>query len=109
MNKILQSLPLLALLGCDPVYQEAERVEFRGDPQALYLTQYEANIDLAAFAKMVMHCDGLEKLKLAVTWSAYTPNAGQPDRVMGFGFSVLSKGPLADCYEQLMLDLGAHP
>lgn len=114
MNKLIKSLPILGLLACDPVYQEAEQVDpvsFRGAPEVLYLTQNEAQIDLFAFAKMVVHCDGIEKVKLAVTWSAYdleNPTVGGP-RVLGFGFSTMAHDPLIDCYEQMMLDMGAHP
>lgn len=111
MSKLFKALPLLALLSaCDPVAQ-VDRIEFRGQPEVLYLTQFEADIDLQAFAKMVTSCDGIEKVKLAVTWTAYAPQdpTGGGPRVLGFGFSTMAHDPLIDCYEQMMLDLGAHP
>lgn len=111
MKVFVKTIPILAILGaCDPTEVDSvDPVEFRANPEALYLTQYDAQIDLVTFAKMVVQCDGLEKLQLAVTWSAYEPNPGQPERVVGFGFSVMSKGPLYACYKDMMLDMGAHP
>ena len=111
MNKFIYSIPLALALACDPAAQEPEQVEFRGNPEVLYLTQYEADIDLIGFAKMVASCDGIEKVKLAATWTAYpqeNPFVAGP-RVLGFGFSTMAHDALIDCYETLMLDLGAHP
>ena len=111
MSKLFKALPLLALLAaCDPVAQ-VDPIEFSGQPEVLYLTQYEADIDLIGFAKMVASCDGIEKVKLAATWTAYpqeNPFVAGP-RVLGFGFSTMARDALIDCYETLMLDLGAHP
>lgn len=112
MNKLFKALPLLALLSaCDPVAQEVGPVEFRGQPEVLYLTQYEADIDLVGFAKMVASCDGIEKVKLAATWTAYPQEnpTGAGPRVLGFGFSTMAHEALIGCYETMMLDLGAHP
>lgn len=112
---LFKTLPLLALalglgLACDPP-QTDDAVEFRGAPEVLYLTQNDAEIDLQGFAKMVLNCDGIEKVDLAVTWTAYPPEdpTGAGPRVLGFGFSTKAHDPLIDCYEDLMLGLGAHP
>lgn len=111
MRKFLTLIPVLALaLACDPVQAPGD-IEFRANPEVLYLTQFDADIDLAAFSKMVTSCDGIEKVKLAVTWTAYAPTdpTGSGPRVLGLGFSTKAHDPLIDCYEQLMLDMGAHP
>jgi len=109
MRKFLTLIPVLALaLACDPVQAPGD-IEFRANPEVLYLTQIDADIDLQAFSKMVTSCDGIEKVKLAVTWTAYAPEGAGGPRVLGLGFSTKAHDPLIDCYEQLMLDMGAHP
>lgn len=90
---------------------DADRVDFRANPEVLYLTQYEASISLESFSKMVLECDNLEKVQLAVTWTGYAPTnpTGGGPRVLGFGFSTMAHTPLIDCYKDLMLEMGAHP
>jgi hypothetical protein len=111
MTKYLFPILAALALACDPspVVDPVDPVSFRANPEVLYLSQYEADIDLQAFAKMVTSCDGIEKVKLAVTWTAYAPEGAGGPRVLGLGFSTKAHDPLIDCYEQLMLDMGAHP
>ena len=103
-------LAFATAVACD-VDSGGAAVEFRGAPEVLYLTQYEADVDLQTFAKMVLACDGIEKVHLATTWSAYPwedpTNLGT--RVLGFGFSTMAHDALIGCYDDLMLELGAHP
>jgi hypothetical protein len=110
---IIAAMALAQTLACDQQVDEPvdEPVAFRGMPEVLYLTQHEAEVDLQAFAKMVVACNGIEKVKLATTWSAYPwedpTNSGT--RVLGFGFSTMAHDALIECYEDLMLEMGAHP
>lgn len=108
MNK-LTIIPILALLACDTA-QECPQAEFRvGEPEVLYLSQNDADVDLWKFAKMVQACAAVEDLELAVTWTAYPPEQSGGGRVLGFGFSAFASDPIITCYEELMIKLGASP
>src|SRR5688572_9964776 len=107
MNKILLSLPLLALtLGaCDapdaseacPI-DHAEQVQDRAI-EFLYLSQYEWTGTLQAFADLSVKCDGIQDEKVAVSWSVYPEIIGSKmERVMGFGFSTMAQEKLINCF-----------
>lgn len=80
-------------------------------PEALYLTQYDVNppLRIADFSALVLECDNIEKVELAVTFSTYLPENSQTGkRVLGLGFSTMAGDPLIDCYRTRMLKMGAH-
>lgn len=105
MKRILFTALLLS--ACD---QQEDELAFRvGEPEVLYLSQNDAEIDLWQFAKMVQACAKIEDLKLAVTWTAYPPEVSGGGRVLGFGFSAFAGDAVIECYEDLLIKLGASP
>lgn len=109
MNKLIQSLLLtaLSLAACDAP-EEAQEFRDGPPPEVLYLSQFDAEISVFDFANMVLACPA--KPHLAVTFSRYLPVQTIVDNVViGLGFSVTADAAWADCYEDLMLSMGAHP
>lgn len=100
----------LAFGACDAPteHDDAAAPTFREAPMlVLYLSQYDASIVTSQFSKMVNACPS--KRKLAITYTRYAPLAGANEQVIGLGFSVTADGAWADCYEDLMVGLGAKP
>jgi len=111
MKRVLYTA-LLLLLGeaCDSQNQVEDELEFRvGEPEVLYLSQNDAEVDLWGFAKIVQACADVQDLDVAITWTAYPPEQSGGGRVLGFGFSAFANDPVLECYEELMLKLGASP
>lgn len=106
-------LTTFAIAACDAPSQrlacDDAAVDFRnGDPETLYLSQYDAEVTVFDFAEMVLACPA--KPKLAVTFTRYQPDVTFSDaHVIGLGFSVTANSEWAQCYEDMMLSMGAHP
>jgi hypothetical protein len=101
---------LTAALSLAPLACDAEDdLAFRQAPETvLYLSQFEADITPEGFADIVNACPS--KRKLALTFTRYPITVGGADDfVIGLGFSAMGNTEWADCYEDLMLALGAKP
>ena len=93
-------------VACDSATEQ--NAGFRNGPSTLYLSQYDAEISVFDFAEMVLMCPA--KPKLAVTYTRWPiPDSGLDQQVIGLGFSVTADSEWSDCYEDLMLSMGAHP
>lgn len=106
LSAIATILPIFAVVACDAAPEQC--AEFRNGPETLYLSQYDAEISVFDFAEMVLVCPA--KPKLAVTFTRYQPDVTFTDvHVIGLGFSVTANSEWAQCYEDMMLSMGAHP
>lgn len=94
--------------ACDAPADTRGAVDFRQDFDALYLLESDADISVDYFAKIVAACPS--KAPLTLTFTRYHKDAtGAPLQVIGLGFSAMADDEWADCYEAIMLKLGAHP
>jgi len=100
------TLALALLTACDTP-DAPTCVDFRQAPEVLYLSQYEADITANYFAAIVQACPS--SANLALTFTRYPKDADNPLQVIGLGFSAMADDEWADCYEAIMLKLGAHP
>lgn len=93
---------LLGLCACNPA-QAGENYN------AWYLNQNIVKIDIEQFAKIVLACDGIENVDLAVTYTRYFKPSASKVQVIGLGFSTSAHDPLADCYQEMILKMGGVP
>ena len=100
-------LCFLASAACD----NNNDVEFRSDPpEVLYLPQTTGKIGLGEFAnKVVLACLGVQKVNIAVTFYEYPPDESDGPRLISLGFAVVASEELADCYKNVLVDIGAAP
>jgi len=104
MNKIAFALAFLT--ACDQ--PEHPDLEPRQAPEVLYLLEADAAISVDYFAQIVAACPS--KAPLTLTFTRYPKDAtGHPLHMIGLGFSAMADDAWAQCYEDIMLKLGAHP
>lgn len=100
-------LSVLSLSACDAAPEQCTSLRL-GETETLYISQNDAEISVFEFAEMVLSCPA--KPKLAVTFTRHpTPTFGPDSQVIGLGFSVSADSEWAQCYEDLMIGMGAHP
>ncbi len=108
----LAAILTLTIAACDapPADRDtADGQQLREAPLVvLYLSQYDATVTTVDFADIVNACPS--KRPLALTFTRYPKHVtGADEQVIGLGFSVTADGAWADCYEGLMVKLGAQP
>lgn|SRR5574338_45993 len=80
------------------------------DYDSWYINQNMTKISLQTFAKMVLACEGLQKVDLAVTYTRYhKPITSSKTQVIGLGFSANVEDPMAQCYQDMIISMGGKP